>query len=137
MRSITGATMIHSTALIFTASLLAGCTGRASRGGDFAYRPVLLTETVDPLAPMKEFPAWRPPRQFAVWIHPHEDRDREVLVGGHWMLILLSQGSWYIEEETEREPVPDAEASREEVEAGRAALLPSGEAVVPYRKKNE
>jgi len=135
------ATQIRSAILIFIVSLSAvcgcGCSGGAGRRSGPEYRPVLLSEAVDPLAPPKDFPAWRPPRQFAVWIHPHEDPARQVLVGGHWMMLLLSPGSWYIDEDTERDPVPDAEATGDDIQDGLSALHSPGDAVVPYRKKDE
>jgi hypothetical protein len=100
------------------------------------YRPVLLGEATDPLAPAQNAPAWRPPRQFAVYIHPHEDRERQILVGGHWIMLLLGEGSWYTAEAADREPVPDAEASKEDICRGLSALAAPGDAVVPYRKKD-
>jgi hypothetical protein len=114
--------------------VLGACT---SRGGEtnVPYRPVLLSEALDPLAPARDAPAWRPPRQFAVYVHPHEDRGHEILVGGHWILLLLGTGSWYTDEPVDREPVPDAEASDDEVRKGLSALAPPGDAVIPYRKK--
>jgi hypothetical protein len=128
------ATGTSTAALICTVSVLAACAGRSAKE-EPRYRPVLLTQATDPLAPARDFPAWRPPRQFAVYVHPHEDRSREVLVGGHWILLLLGEGSWYTEETADREPVPDAEASEEDLRKGLSALGVPGDAVVPYRKK--
>jgi len=129
------ATGIRTVAWIFTASALGACSGRSAKEED-RYRPVLLSEAADPLAPARSAPAWRPPRQFAVYVHPHEDRGREMLVGGHWIMLLLGEGSWYTSETVDREPVPDAEASEEDVRRGLSALGPPGDAVIPYRKKD-
>lgn len=125
---------IRFAVLIFTGSALAGCAGGPL---EEEYRLIPLREVVDPLAPRKEFPAWRPPRQFAVWVHPHEDAERKTLFGGRWMMILLDEGSWYLEEGTEEDPVPDAEASSEDVRAAVSALSRPGDAVVPYRLRED
>ena len=127
------AIMTHFRALIFIASGLGGC---ASPGPE-PYRPVPLTESADPLAPRKGFPAWKPPLQFAVFVHPHEDRERRMMVGGHWMMLLLSEGSWYTQETVEHEPVPDGEAKENDVLAGLEALSQPGDAVVPFRQKGD
>ena len=129
------ATGTRTAAWIFTASLLAGCAGRKGPE-EPRYRPVLLSEATDPLAPGRAFPAWRPPRQFAVYVHPHEDRTREVLVGGHWIMLLLGEGTWYGQETPDRDPVPDAEIGEEDLRRGVSALRSPGDAVVPYRKKD-
>jgi hypothetical protein len=120
--------------LIFTVSLLSGCGAPPVNSG---YRAIALSERADPLAPRKDFPAWKAPRQFAIFIHPHEDRERRTMVGGHWMMILLSEGSWYTVDEVEHEPVPDAEASKEDIRAGLSSLAAPGDAVVPYRVKKD
>jgi len=129
------ATGIRTVVLIFTASVLGGCSGRGAKE-EARYRPVLLSEATDPLAPGREIPAWRPPRQFAVYVHPHEDRHQELHVGGHWIMLLLGEGTWYGTETADREPVPDAEASEDDIRRGLSALGPPGDAVVPYRKKD-
>ena len=119
---------------IVSVALVSGCTMIQEEP---AYRSVPLDKFVDPLAPAKDFPAWKPPKQFAVWIHPHRDQDQGILIGGHWIMVLLSTGSWYVEDDGEREPVPDAEASPEDVRAGVSALVSPGEAAVPYRLSEE
>ena len=53
------------------------------------------------------------------------------------MMILLSQGSWYIDDPIEREPVPDAEASEREIQEGLSALVSPHKASVPYRLSEE
>lgn len=127
------AIMSRFLALIFIASGTLGCAGP---GAD-PYRPVSLLESADPLAPRKGFPAWKPPAQFAVFIHAHEDPERRMMVGGHWMLLLLSEGSWTGQDSGEHEPIPDGEAREGDVRAGVAALSRPGEAVVPFRQKGD
>ena len=105
----------------------------APLGENLGYRAVPLGEKLDPLAPEKDFTAWNPPKQFAVWIHPHRDRDQRIMIGGHWSMMLLSEGSWYFEEGIEQEPIPDAEISAHDLERARSALLNPGEAAIPYR----
>lgn len=131
--------MTRSLVLIFTvnvpaALLIAGCVA----GGpttEKSYRHVELQATADPLAPRMAFPAWTPPQQMAVWVHPHRDPDARALVGGHWVLMLLDGGHWYTEDITDRDPVPDAEATPEDIEAARATFHVGPGAVIPYRTR--
>jgi hypothetical protein len=107
------------------------------RGSRELYRPVGFQEAADPLAPRPTVLPWRPPRQMAAYVHPHEDRSQGILIGGHWIFSLLGDGSWYFEDSGEKEPVPDAEATRAEREAALRALdLPRG-SVIPYAPKEE
>lgn len=116
---------------MLTISLALGCT--QGPAGTQDYRPLLLGERLDPLAGEKTFVPWRAPQQMAAFVHPHEDREQGILIAGHWVLILLGEGSWYFQEPLEREPVPDAEASPEDVRRALGALgVPQG-AVIPYR----
>jgi hypothetical protein len=95
----------------------------------------VLVATSDPLVPKREFPAWNPPKQFAVWVHPRPDPSQGILLGGQWVLENLTPGGWYIEDFQERDPVPSAEITPEEVERARASIGPLSEFVVPYRVK--
>jgi len=114
--------------LISIANAVGGCAGPAE------YAPVQLAERRDPLAPPRTVAPWHPPAQMAVWVHPHEDRAQGALVGGHWIMLLLGEGSWYFEEPPPPDPVPDAEATPEEKQAALRALgnFPA-DAVVPWR----
>ena len=138
----------RSLILTFTAvsALVPGGLMGCNLGGNSTiteYRHVELQATPDPLSPdrgTKAFPAWTPPTQMAIWVHPHRDVDAEALVGGHWVLLLLGKGRWYTETPLEhasvgRDPVPDAEATPDEIDAGRSALLASPDAVIPYRSR--
>ncbi len=127
---------ILSAALISIGSAFLGCAVPGGTPGEI-YRTVGLQEAVDPLAPKPTVLPWRPPRQVAAYIHPHEDRGQGMLIGGHWIFILLGDGSWYFEDTSEKEPVPDAEATQAEREAALRALdLPRG-SVIPYAPKEE
>jgi hypothetical protein len=119
--------MILSAAWISIGSSMLGCTSPAGASRDL-YRPVGFQETVDPLAPRPTVLPWRPPRQMAAFIHPHEDRTQGILIG---------DGSWYFEDAGEKDPVPDAEATPAERQAGLRALdLPQG-SVIPYAPAGE
>ena len=75
-----------------------------------------------------------PPKQLAVWVHPHRDSDRGIWVDGYWIYILLGDGWRFTQDESwqEREIIPDAEASPKEIQ--KAMLLDAGRnASVPYR----
>lgn len=127
---------ILSASLIFIASALGACQGGPGSAPEPAYRagPKLLS-TNDPLVPKREFPAWNPPRQFAVWAHPRADATQGILLGGQWILENLTEGGWYIEELSERDPVSDAEATPEDLEAARRSIGKLAEFVIPYRVK--
>src|SRR5476651_1638116 len=86
-------------------SAVMGCS-QDSRNPE--YRPVLLAERTDPMAGEKNFTPWHPPRQMAAFIHPHEDLEQGIMIAGHWIMVLLGEGSWYFQEELGGEPVPDA-----------------------------
>jgi hypothetical protein len=96
---------------------------------------VLLAERTDPMAGEKNFTPWHPPRQMAAFIHPHEDLEQGIMIAGHWIMVLLGEGSWYFQEELGGEPVPDAEASAEDIRRALGAVLIPRDAVVPYRAK--
>jgi hypothetical protein len=117
--------------LMLIASMVAACGTVTPK--EPGYPEIRLTEVFDPLVPARSFLPWHPPRQMAAFVHPHEDRLQGVMIGGHWMLLLLGEGRWYYEEEAEREPVPDAEASAEEIRRSLGALSFPRDAVVPFR----
>lgn len=123
---------IPSAGLMLLVSL-PGCAAR-DPGGIPEIPSISLCEKADPLAADPPVVPWRPPRQMAAFVHPHEDPVQGALIGGHWMVVLLGRGGWYVEDEPDREPLPDREASPEELRrAARAIEVPS-EAVVPFRK---
>lgn len=126
----------HSATLILVASLMTGCSSLPSEkpGPQYSVGP-LLVSTNDPLVPKREFPAWNPPKQFAVWVHPREDSSQGVLLGGQWVLENLTPGGWYTQDFPERDPVPSAEATPDDVERARAGVGTLSEFVVPYRVK--
>lgn len=119
--------------LMLTASFMGACAG--GDGRDREYRPVLLSEMQDPLVQAKNFTPWHPPRQMAAFVHPHEDREQGIMIAGHWIMVLLGEGSWYFQDDVDREPIPDAEAGAEETRAALGAVLVPRDAVVPYRVK--
>ncbi len=120
-------------ALILIVSVLGGCLSGGSIEPEV--RPVLLSELEDPLVQSKNFTPWHPPRQMAAFIHPHEDRVQGIMIAGHWIMVLLGEGSWYFQDDLDRDPVPDAEASPEDVERAQGAVSVPRDAVVPYRTK--
>src|ERR1041384_7597379 len=120
-----------SVALIFIVSGALGCSGIPHGTGEVPYQPgPLLVATNDPLVPKREFPAWNPPKQFAVYRHLHKDAEQGVLFGGEWILLNLTEGGWYAEEFEEHDPIPDRVASPLEVEAARRSLGDVGQVVV-------
>jgi hypothetical protein len=127
---------ILSVILISIASVMVGCHSGPGSAPDPAYRAgPKLVSTNDPLVPKREFPAWNPPRQFAVWAHPRQDAAQGILLGGQWILENVTEGGWYTEKVAERDPVPDAEATPEDLEAARRSVGKLSEFVIPYRMK--
>ncbi len=129
-----GKTMNRIAVWTLIASVLGGCAAAGPKEPD--YRPVLLGDLQDPLVQAKNFTPWRPPRQMAAFIHPHEDREQGVMIAGHWIMVLLGEGSWYFQDDVDREPVPDAEASPEDVRAALGSVAVPRDAVIPYRPKD-
>jgi len=128
-----GTRTILSAVLALLPWAVEGCSSGKPSGPD--YRPLPLVQKEDPLAGEKTFLPWRPPRQMAAFVHPHEDREQGILIAGHWILVLLGEGSWYFQDDPDQDPVPDAEASPEDTRAGLGAVqVPQG-AVIPYRAK--
>jgi hypothetical protein len=125
-----------SAILILAASVGLGCSSLPSGhpAERYAAGPVLLA-TNDPLVPKREFPAWNPPKQLAVWVHPHPDSSQGILLGGQWVLENLTPGGWYVEDFPERDPLPTAETTSADVERARASIGQLSEFVVPYRVK--
>lgn len=122
---------ILSAASILCGSALGGCFGGTpSRPASYPIRA--FEEAADPLAGRAEILPWRPPRQLAAYVHPYEDRSQGILIGGHWVFLLLGDGSWYVEPAREKDPVPDGEAEPAEREAAAGALDLPGDSVVPY-----
>lgn len=113
-------------------SILAGCSSGPVKT---EYRPVPLSEIQDPLVQAKNFTPWRPPRQMAAFIHPHEDREQGIMIAGHWIMVLLGEGSWYFQDDVDREPVPDGEAGADDVRAALGAVSVPRDAVIPFRAK--
>ena len=126
-----GKRMTRLGVLMLTAELLSGCAP-ADRGKP-GYPAVLLSETTDPLVPERIFTPWRPPRQMAAFIHPHEDTGQGILIGGHWILILLGEGRWYFQEDADGDPVPDQDASPEELRRALGSLSIPRDAIIPFR----
>ena len=117
--------------LILIGSLALGCSG--SPGGE--YRPLLLSVGQDPLAGDRSFVPWHPPRQMAAFVHPHEDQGQGIMIAGHWIMVLLGEGSWYFQEAPDEEPVPDSEASAQDVRRALGAVSIPRDAVAPFRPK--
>src|SRR5438552_18859025 len=115
---------------ILIGSAQGGCSGSPK---DLGYPAVVLKQVMDPLVQEKNFTPWHPPRQMAAFIHPHEDLTQGAMVGGHWMMVLLGEGSWYFQDDPEREPVPDAEATAEDIRKALGSVVFPRDAVVPYR----
>jgi hypothetical protein len=50
-------------------------------------------------------------------------------------MVLLGEGSWYFQDDIDREPVPDSEAGPDDIRAALGAVSVPRDAVIPYRAK--
>jgi hypothetical protein len=71
----------------------------------------------------------------AAFVHPHEDVEQGIMIAGHWIMVLLGEGHWYFEEPSDPDPLPDQEATAEDLRRALGALQIPRDAVVPYRAK--
>jgi hypothetical protein len=124
--------LIRSAAWILLGSL-PGCSGQDVEEAP-SVPAVSLRDLADPLATEPPVVPWRPPRQMAAFVHPHEDPTQGALIGGHWMVVLLGQGGWYFKDDPDREPLPDREASPEELRKAARGLEVPAEAAIPFRR---
>ena len=125
-------TMTRIGVSMLIASTLGGCF--MAPAGIPDYEALRLEQVRDPLATEKAFTPWRPPRQMAAFVHPHEDVKQGIMIGGHWVMVLLGDGGWYFEEPVEREPLPDQEATPEQARRALGSLKVPSDAVIPYRR---
>lgn len=54
-----------------------------------------------PLYQEKRVPILFPPKVFGCYIPSHVDKERDLLIGEHWIFFKVSGSSWFIEEEQE------------------------------------
>jgi hypothetical protein len=113
--------------------LLTGCTLAEPPGG---YETPGLDEVHDPMVPARDFAPWRPPRQLAAFVHPYEDPVQGIYIGGHWILVLLGEGSFGPGgAPPERDPVPDQELAPGDLGRLSAGILVPPGTAIPYRGK--
>jgi len=117
--------------------LLPGCSPIPSpESAPFADDPKLLvvSETPGPLATDPAVPVLAPPQVFPVWVPSHVDRERDLLVGEHWVFFKLTESEWF----TEKRLADAVPAAKGTVTCGDLAPLRSlagfDRAVVPYRE---
>lgn len=86
-----------------------------------------------PLRAAKEIPVLSPPEVFAVYVPSHVDRERDLLVGEHWLFFKLSESEWFTERR--RAAVPKASGPASEAQVAPLRTLKGLEAaLVPTRE---
>jgi hypothetical protein len=90
--------------------LLAGCASAAPTVDGVAVRDAYNAASAEfnvtvqdpaPLAAHKEIPVYYPPEIFAVYVPAQISRERDIMVGDHWIFMKLKDGSWYPEKTNE------------------------------------
>ena len=85
-----------------------------------------------PLRRDGEIPVLAPPEVLALYVPSHLDRERDLLVGEHWVFVKLRDAEWFVEK-LQAEP-------RVEGKAGEAELKPLQKlefekVLVPFKAK--
>lgn len=78
-----------------------------------AERDLRLRERPSPLRAERTIPVLSPPEVFAVYVPSHVDRERDLLIGEHWIFFKMRDAEWFIEREEEGGP-PATGPAREE-----------------------
>ena len=137
---------VLSAALISTVSCLPSSTlpmGDGRPVGD-VYRestnpggfPILrVRESTSPLAPGMTVPVIYPAEIFPAYVPSHVDRERDIMVGEHFLFIKLRESAWHAERDLESELIVEGVAPAEELRilAGRIPKATWEAAVVPYK----
>jgi hypothetical protein len=109
-----------------TLLLAAGCGGAVPRdgvpvrdafdGGPEAAQ-LSIRQDPSPLAARLFVPVYHPPEIFPLYVPSRVSRDRDLLVGEHWIFVKLRDGGWFPEREGEdslpKSPAADPEAMRD------------------------
>lgn len=90
--------------------------GRAfGEGRGFELR---IRQEASPLSARRFVPVYSPPRIFAVYVPSRVSRERDLLIGEHWIFMKLDEGGWF----SEREPEPPRPQERAGPDALRRLL---------------
>lgn len=125
--------------LILLSTASASCTlfGRLQSDGrpvfDVAASPQLSVADPSPLKAPKAVPVLSPPEVFAVYVTSHVDRERDLMVGEHWVFFKLSESEWFADRRTAPEP-PAAGAAGPELLKQITGLDGIDRAVIPHRE---
>jgi hypothetical protein len=91
-----------------------------------------LSAAPSPLRAEREIPVLSPPEVFAVYVPSHVDRNRDLMIGEHWVFLKLKDGDWFIEAGEPADPAAAGDASSESL-APLRSLDGFDRAVVPWR----
>ncbi|MHC4606109.1 MAG: hypothetical protein ACYTAF_04160 [Planctomycetota bacterium] len=108
--------------------------------GDAALREIRLHDRPSPLRARRGIPVLAPPEVFAVYIPTHVDRQRDLMVGEHWVFFKLRDAEWFVEREAE--PAPVSSGSVTESDLGRLRRIPESQwerVLIPHddQRKNK
>ncbi len=126
--------------ILGAASMAASCSpfGRLQPDG----RPVaevdaamtLAVTDASPIRRTMEMPVLTPPEVFAVYVPSHLDRERDLLVGEHWVYFKLTESEWFTEKRVETPPKTTGAAAESQM-VPLKSLAGLDKAVTPWRQK--
>ena len=126
--------------ILGAASMAASCApfGRLQPDG----RPVaeidgamtLVVADASPIRRAMEVPVLTAPEVFAVYVPSHLDRERDLLVGEHWVYFKLTESEWFTEKRVEPAPKVSGAAAESQL-APLKSLAGFDQAVTPWKDK--
>ena len=97
-------------------------------------RLLVVSDSPGPLAAEQPIAVLSAPQVFPVWVPSHVDRDRDLLVGEHWVFFKLTESEWFTDRQlAASDPLAKGDASPADL-APLRALSGFDRAVVPYRE---
>ena len=97
---------------------------------------IRIADRPSPLRARQKIPVLSPPEVFAVYVPTHIERDRDLMVGEHWVFFKLRDASWFPEQEEEQNPPAAGEATPNDLQRLRASTRDRwAPLVVPWKEE--
>lgn len=98
-------------------------------------RTLRIEERSSPLRATAWIPILQPPDVFSAYVPSHVDRERDVLIGEHWIFLKLSDSTWFVEDAPGLRPPSSGPARDSDLLRLRAARPEQGSnLLVPLRE---
>ena len=102
--------------------------------GSGSFPELGVREHSSPLKADRAIPVLSPPEVFAVYVPTHVDRERDLMVGEHWVFFKLRNAEWFIEREGRSDPVASGPATQSDLTLLRAVPEESWKKIlVPHK----